>query len=741
MVMADENDVLEISVISPLGEDVLLFHSMSGEEELGRLFRYHIHVLSENHDVAPEDIVGHNVTVVLRLRDDTERYFNGYATVFAYVGSHLHYAHYQLTLEPWLGLLSRTVDCRIFQEKTVPDIAEEVFREYGFSDFELRLSGDYLKSEFCVQFEETMLDFLCRRFEHEGIYFYFLHEKDKHILILCDSLSSHDLVSEYEKIPFNPKNVGGKFEPSTINSWKIQTQLVPGTVTLNSYDFKSPRAKLLAKSSDPAKHPFAELEVFEFEDEYIQQKKGEAYAKIRREEHHAKRHVAEGLCNVRMLYCGALYEMIDHPRQSENKEYLIVSCRYELMVDEFFTAEERAAQEAWEPLTLDFTAIDSQTPYRPPRVTPVPKVEGPQTATVVGKVGEDIWTDVFGRIKVRFHWDRGSDGDEKSSCWIRVVQNRAGKGWGEVYLPHRDQEVVASFIGGDPDIPLITGRLYNGDNKPPLDLPADKTKVAMRDQGGNQVTMQGKGGEQQIALYSPTAESKISIGSPNESNVFIKTLGDLSKLVVGPEYQKTDGNYRRVLGAEVKMSVQGNASYEYRSDVLKTTVGSTNELFIGSKTATTISTEDKITLSSVKSFTGGVDQSIFVGAKMGLQAGFFGSVTGGWKLTVDESGELNKKAIEIKKVDGNLVTISGGPTAHKAGGGMSLTGNPMFINGLGKAEMMSGGAKILLSGGNVTITGATITLKGNVVIEKDLTVDQKSKIADKLTVKGDIHDG
>jgi type VI secretion system secreted protein VgrG len=716
--MAKNEDFLEVTIISPLGEGVLLFHSMTGEEELGRLFQYQVHVLSENHDIAGEDIIGQNVTVVLRFADDSERYFNGYATVFDYIGASQNYAHYHLTLEPWLGLLSRTVNCRIFQDKSVPDIAELVFREYGFSDFELRLSGDYLKSEFCVQFEESLLDFLCRRFEHEGIYFYFLHEKDKHTLLLCDSVSSHDLVTEHEEIPFNPNSVDGSYENNSVYSWKTRTQLVPGTITLNSYDFKSPRAKLLARSSDPAKHAYSDLEIFEFEDEYIKQSKGEEYANIRREEQNAKRHVGEGVCNVEGLFCGALYKMIDHPRQAENREYLIVSSRYVLYgSDEYFTPEDQAGRAKY---LLAFTAIDSQTPYRPPRVTPIPKVEGPQTATVVGKAGEDIWTDEFGRIKVRFHWDRDSDGDESSSCWIRVVQNRAGKGWGEVYLPHILQEVVVSFIGGDPDIPLITGRLYNADNKPPLDLPADKTKVAMRDQGGNQVTMQGKGGgEQQIQIFSPTAETKISMGAPNSPfNILFSTLGPaLQTWAGGAHTTEVDG------GGNEKKKADGNVEHTIIGDVDRKWYGGSKHTIHGYKHSTTIGAETKINVSAVRSLTGGVERSDFAGAKIATQYGFFASVTGGRKLTVDSAGELNKKADEIKAVDGKMVTTTGGPTAHQAGGLMYLTGKPMNINGVGKVEIVSGGAKVELVSGSVVVTGGPIRLKGDVIVEKDLNVD------------------
>jgi type VI secretion system secreted protein VgrG len=737
LAMAKMEDFVEVSIVSPLGEGVLLFQSMTGEEELGRLFRYQIHVFSEDHDIAAEDLIGQNVTVSLRFADDTERHFNGFATVFDYVGVFLDYAHYHLTLEPWLGLLSRTVNCRIFQEKTVPDIAELVFREHGFSDFELRLSGDYLTSEFCVQFEESLLDFLCRRFEHEGIYFYFLHEKDKHTLVLCDSLSSHDLVTELEEIPFNPKSVDGVHEQDSIYSWKTRTQLVPGTVTLNSYDFKSPRAKLLARSSDPAMHAYSDFEVFEFEDEYVKQSKGEEYANIRREEQNAKRHVGEAVCNVRGLYCGALYKMIDHPRMSENIEYLITSSRYELYGDdEYFPREERVEREKY---MLALTAIDSQVPYRPPRVTPIPKVEGPQTATVVGKAGEDIWTDEFGRIKVRFHWDRDSDGDENSSCWIRVVQNRAGKGWGELYLPHILQEVVVSFIGGDPDIPLVTGRLYNADNKPPLELPADKTKVAMRDQGGNQVIMQGKGGgEQQIQIYSPTEETKISMGAPNSPwNVVFSTLGTaLQTWAAGAHKTEVDGggNETKTVNANTTENLNGWKFTHITGWKKSFTDGNTETITLGNAISTTAGTshtsrlgaDSAISASLKHTTTVGVDVSEFVGAKAAYAMAVNLSRTAGAKADWAAAVDLrNRAGNSIENCSAKIVKSSAGISAYQAGALMYVTGKPLELNGSGSAILKSGGAVIRLASGSVEITGGPIRLKGDVIIEKNLNVDGK----------------
>ena len=192
----------EVEFITPLGDDVLLFHRMTGNETLGRLFRFDLELLSKNPDIKFEDLLGQNVTVRLDLTPDKARYFNGYVSRFTLSGSLGDLNVYQATVRPWLWFLTRTADCRIFQEMTVPDIIKQVFRDHGFTDFEEALSGAYRTWPYCVQYRETDFNFVNRLMEQEGIYYYFRHEKEKHLLVLSDDIGSHEAFPGYEKLPF-----------------------------------------------------------------------------------------------------------------------------------------------------------------------------------------------------------------------------------------------------------------------------------------------------------------------------------------------------------------------------------------------------------------------------------------------------------------------------------------------------------------------------------------------------------
>ena len=202
--MAATQEQRELAFFSPLGEDVLLFHRMVGTEGLSQLFEYEVELQSEDHNIQPEDVLGQNVCVRLQVGEERERFFNGFASRFSYLGSDASLAHYRIVLRPWLWLLCRTTDCRVFQNKTVRQIVEDCCREHGFTDFEFRLGGDYQEHEYRVQYKEPLCQFLCRLMEEEGIYFYFTHERDKHTLVCADSISSHDLIPDCEEVPFYP---------------------------------------------------------------------------------------------------------------------------------------------------------------------------------------------------------------------------------------------------------------------------------------------------------------------------------------------------------------------------------------------------------------------------------------------------------------------------------------------------------------------------------------------------------
>ncbi len=466
-----------IEVTTPLGEDVLLFHRMTASESLGRLFQFNLDLLSNDPNIDFNRLLGQNVTVKLELPEDETRYFNGFVSRFSQEGSVDDFNAYSMTLHPWLWFLTRTADCRIFQEMTVPDIIKQVFRDHGFTDFEEALSGTYRSWTYCVQYRETDFNFVSRLMEQEGIYYYFRHESNRHMLVLADSVSSHDPFPGYEKIPYFPPDEHLRREEHHIHEWTISQEVQPGVYALTDYDFENPKANLQVKSSIARDHAQAKMEIFDYPGEYTQTNDGDAYVRARIEEIHAEFEQVQGQANARGLAVGSLFELVDYPREDQNQEYLVVSATYELESDAYSSGSSESAEDVY---ACSFTALSSKQQYRPERTTPKPLVQGPQTAMVVGPSGEEIHTDQYSRVKVQFHWDRYGKKDQNSSCWVRVAQLWAGTQWGGIHIPRIGQEVIVEFLEGDPDHPIITGRVYNKDNMPPYGLPANATQSGIK---------------------------------------------------------------------------------------------------------------------------------------------------------------------------------------------------------------------------------------------------------------------
>ena len=486
-----------ITVTTPLGEDVLLFYSMSANEQLGRLFQFDLDLLSTDPEIKLDEILGQSVTVRYQRLDGEPRFFNGYVSQFSQFGTHGDLFVYRATLHPWLWFLTRTADCRIFQEKTVPDIIKEVFRDHGFSDFEEVLSGSYREWENCVQYRETDFNFVSRLMEQEGIYYYFKHEDDKHTLVLSDSISAHETVPGYEEVPYYPPEESEQRARDHISDWSLKQIIQPGVYALNDFDFKKPKANLEVKSSVPREHEQANYEIYDYPGEYQQSSDGDAYVRARIEELQAQYEQVQGKGNVGGLFTGCLFKLTDYVREDQNREYLITAANYNLGPQEY---EAAFSGDIGSIFSCSITAIDKQQAFRPPRTTPKPMVQGPQTAIVVGPAGEEIWTDKFGRVKVQFHWDRYGKEDENSSCWVRVSQVWAGAGWGSMHLPHIGHEVIMSFIEGDPDQPIITGRVYNDTNKPADSLPGEQHKSVIRSFGDNDIVIEDKEGDKYIHI-------------------------------------------------------------------------------------------------------------------------------------------------------------------------------------------------------------------------------------------------
>ncbi|PZN84133.1 MAG: type VI secretion system tip protein VgrG [Candidatus Methylumidiphilus alinenensis] len=633
MAISQKNRPVRVS--SPLGEDVLLFYRMHGTEKLGELFEYELELLSESAAIDPDKMLGENVTVGISLPDGKCRHFNGYVARFGQYETIDGFAVYRATLRPWLWFLTRAANCRIFQHKAVPDVVKQVFRDHGFSDFKEMLGGHYAVLEYCVQYRESDFDFVSRLMEGEGIYYYFTHDNGKHHLVLADSASAHGKFPGYENIPYHhEQGVTDKTRTDHIHEWTLMRQVQPGAHVLTDYDFKKSKADLLVKSVIKMPHAHAGYERFDYPGRYVEIDDGEHLVRSRMEERRASHEACEGQCNARGLGAGYSFKLTGHHRDSQNREYLVVSVRYSIKLDSYI-ASANPVSEA-ELFKCSFTATDATQTYRPSRNTPKALVQGPQTAVVVGPAGEEIHTDQYGRVKVQFHWDRYGKRDENSSCWVRVSQPWAGKNWGIMAIPRIGQEVVVDFLEGDPDRPLITGSVYNNSQMPPYKLPDNAhlstTKSNSTKGGGgfNEIRFDDKKGKEQIFIH---AEKNQDVRVKSNSYEWV---GNDRHLIV-----KTD--QLEEVGGNLHATVKGNQNEK---------VGGTVSLKAG------------------------MDMQQKIGMKLGVDAGQEIHLKAGMNVVIEAGMSITLKA------GGGFIVV--GPA------GVTISGTPVLINSGGSAGSGSG---------------------------------------------------
>ncbi|MCX7086811.1 MAG: type VI secretion system tip protein VgrG [Methylococcales bacterium] len=471
-----------VSVTTPLGPDILLFSRMSGYEELSRLFEYEVDLLVDKNNMAlvtsgfpTNKVLGQAMIIAVDLPAGGKRYFHGLVTQFRHHGVADDFFLFRAVLRPWFWFLTRRSNCRIFQETSVPDIIKKVLADSGFSDFKLELSQTYQPRNYCVQYRESDFNFVSRLMEYEGIFYYFKHEQAKHTLIIADSVNAYQTIAGYETIPFFPPENTGQRKRDHIHEWHTAHEVQSGRYVLNDYDFEKPNSNLVTKFTEKKPHSHAEGEQYDYPGNYLEPPIGDTYANIRLDELQTDFEVMQGRGDAMGLTTGMLFTLKEHYITPENTKHIITSVKFSIVSNEYRSTSPEETR-----YDCDFKVIKATQQFRPQRLTPVPFVQGPQTATVVGKAGEEIWTDKYGRVKVQFHWEREGKKNETSSCWIRVATPIAGKKWGWVSLPRIDQEVVVSFLEGNPDRPLITGSVYNANQMPPYALPANQTQSGLK---------------------------------------------------------------------------------------------------------------------------------------------------------------------------------------------------------------------------------------------------------------------
>jgi type VI secretion system secreted protein VgrG len=532
MVYSQANRPMKVDTV--LGEDVLLLDGFSGSEGVSTPFSYTLDLLSEDSSIAAAKVLRTPVCLTIKTSDGGERTRHGLVRSFTQLGRSEELTSYRAEMVPWLWFLSLSTDCKIFQNLSVPEIVEQVFKGLGYSDFQLKLVKSYPKRVFCVQYRETHLNFVSRLLEEEGIFYFFEHSNGKHMLTLADDNSAVKPCpgQAAARMAATP---GPWQEEDVVTGCECEDAVHTGKVTLRDYDPLQPSLQLESSVSDT--HP---EEYYDYPGKYIALDEGERYARLQLEADEARERLVRGAGTCRTFQTGYRFDLKDHYRKDANQPYMLLELRHSGRAGDY-----RSWESAPFDYQNDFLAIPYSVPYRPLRVTSKPRIWGTQTALVVGKAGEEIWTDKYGRVKVQFYWDRLGKKDENSSCWVRVASTWAGKNWGFIEIPRIGQEVVIDFLEGDPDQPIITGRVYNAEQVPPYALPAHQTQSGVKSRsskgGGaadsNEIRLEDKKGGEQIFI---NAQKDLDLRVENDAREYVGA--DRHEIVKGEHREKVDGN-------------------------------------------------------------------------------------------------------------------------------------------------------------------------------------------------------
>lgn len=696
-----------ITIDTPLGKDVLLLTRISGTEGLSFPFSFSLDFLSENHSISFKDIIGKNVTISVLLANGEKRFINGIVSRFSQGrggdeegGGDPRFSYYTAEVVPWLWLLTRTADSRIFQGLSVPDIIEKIFTEKNLLDYKIDLQGSYAKWDYCVQYRETDFNFVSRIMEEEGIFYFFQHEDKKHTLVLADVPEKHKPCPNQETARYQI-SAGGWLEEDTISSLELMQEIQAGKYTLSDFNFETPNTNLQIEVPSKQTLGPGEREIYDYPGGYNKRDGGEQFAKIRMQEEEAAITTVTGLSNCRAFMGGYKFDLQDFYRDDmNNKSFVLTSVHHE--ASQGYSSGESVSSFSY---SNNFSCIPFDVPYRPRRITPKPVIQGVQTAIVVGPAGEEIYPDKYGRVKVQFHWDREGKKNENSSCWVRVSQVWAGAGWGAMFIPRIGHEVIVDFLEGDPDRPIITGRVYHGTNNPPYGLPGEKTKSTIKSNsspgggGSNELRFEDKKGSEEIYLHG---QKDWTIGIENDKN---QTVGHDETLSVG-------NNRTKKVGVDQKETIGANKSIEVGANHTEV-IGANMSITVGSNKTETVSINTAETIGVAKELTIGAAYQVSVGAAMNETIG----------------------AAKAEEIGATKMVNVGGNSSEDVGANKSVTAGGNISEGAGKDVSIQSGKKMSLSAGDdFSITGQK---KGIIEIKDQLTI-KCGKASITMGEKGDI---
>ena len=717
----------KITIKTALDSDELLVRAASVNEELGAPFEIQADLLCPDENIDFNILLGNEMTLSVGLDDGSSRHFHAFVAHFSQTGRLGRYATYHLRAVPWLWFLTRTADCRIFQNKSAPDIVKEVFRDLGFTDFKDSLTKSYRVRDYCVQYRETDFNFVQRLMEEEGIYYFFSHQEGSHTLVMADSYSGHEAFPGYAKIEYFPPTENETREQDHIYEWSLARNIQPGKYVVTDYDFTKPRASLQTQYVQKREIPKSDYEMFDYPGGYVVTSDGDHYARARLESLQSQYERVHGAGNARGVAVGSLFTLDGYPRKDQNREYLVVSAMHRLHGGEYESGVGAGADTDY---SCSFEAAEAKEPFRTAITTRKPTVAGPQTATVVGPAGEEIFTDKYGRVKVKFHWDRDPERQDKASCWVRVAQIWAGKNFGWMSIPRMGQEVVVDFLEGDPDQPLITGRVYNQDNMPPFELPANKTQSGVRTRSSlsgtadncNEIRFEDKMGSEQLFIH---AEKNQDIEVENDETHWIghdrtKTIDNDETVKVMHDRSETVGNNETItIGVNRQENVGVNETIG---------IGANRTISVGGSEAASVAMQRTHSVGINETIAVGAAQEIAIGAFQAVAIGAYQTINVGLNQSTDvgRNQSLNVGNNRTVDVNDNQNTSVGKNASLKIGDNRTTN--------VGKSDNLTVGKELVIDAGDsitIKVGKAVITMKkdGTVSINgKDISVEGSGKI-------------
>ncbi|ARU58834.1 type VI secretion system export protein [Oleiphilus messinensis] len=663
--MALKQDSQFIKLGTPLGDDVLVIQRFAGVEAVSRTFKFEIIALSEQDGIDETKLIGKAVTVSINTSDGEIRYFNGIVTRFG-TGPMLdgRYREYKMVIEPWFQLLNYRSDCRIFQEKTAKDIIESIFSDLGFTDYQWKLQGSPASRTYCVQYRESDFNFVCRLLEEEGIFYYFKHENGTHTLVLCD------YVKGYDSVPADAIDVtDGTHGDFSINSWQREYNFRSGKVSHTDYNFLTPSTSLLSDQKTVLKlSNSAPFEVYDFPGEYEEKSIGDFYALNRMEAIEAAYTEVVAGSDYSQMCAGFTFTVGRHHLEKDAKKNFVLK-------EVYHEASEGSYRSNGASFSYNnrFLCVPAETVLRSEHRTPKPYIRGTQSAIVVGPSGEEIYTDEYGRVKVQFYWDRLGGGNESSSCWIRVAQFWAGKKWGAQFLPRIGHEVLVSFHEGDPDRPLIIGSVYNAENMPTYDLPANKAHSGIKSRSTksgttenfNEIRFEDEKGNELFYLHAEKDETEIV---ENDQTV---EIGNDQKITVGHDSTESIGN-------DLNQTVGNNTTLSTAKD---------HEESIGENMTLDVGSDRSINVEG--------DHTETIGKGMSLEVGkdLKETVKGSHSESVTKDYDVTAKTIQLTAKSSITIKCGSAKITMKSSGEISVSGSKINLKASGNVTMK--GSQIL----------------------------------------------